>query len=212
LVNAGAYIDQACSINSQDLLYLDKADELMTPLSWAARNGHDEVVQFLLENGAEWKSLKNNDPALKYAHRHLMESWFSTQSDGDHSILPALNLFGPVTQKRDAAAAGISRHAKSMSGKGRWCYEQESDESLLERSFAFLTGISHLLSQHLEMAFAKVHHILLELIVLISVCIFLLAQQIVQCTSLYKARDFKLLAAVILVSFVLGGWTLQTAG
>jgi ankyrin repeat protein len=214
LVNAGAYIDQACSINSRDFPDVDEVDRLMlTPLSWAARNGHDEVVQFLLKNGADWKSLKN-DPALKYVHRHLMESWFSTRSDDGQSILPALNLFGPVTPKRDAvtAAAGISRHMKSVSGKDRWCYEQESEEGLLERSLAFLKDISHLLSQHLEMAFAKVHHIRLELIVLISVCIFLLAQQVVQCTSLYKAKDFKLLAAVILVSFVLGGWMSQTAG
>ncbi|KAK5319135.1 hypothetical protein LTR93_007830 [Exophiala xenobiotica] len=214
LVNAGAYIDQACSINSDAFLYQDKVDGLMlTPLSWAARTGQDQVVQFLLKNGADWRSLKN-DPALKYVHRHLMESWFSTRRDDDQSILPALNLFGPVTPKKDAAAAaaGIRKHKKTMSGKDRWCYEQESEEGLLERSLAFLKDISCLLSQHLEMVFAKVHHIRLELIVLISVCIFLLAQQIVQCTSLYKARDFKLLAAVILVSFVLGGWTLQTAG
>ncbi|KAK5468011.1 hypothetical protein LTS15_000984 [Exophiala xenobiotica] len=214
LVNAGAYVDQACSIDVKDLLFPNAVDEVMlTPLSWAARLGYDEVVQFLLKTGADWKTLKN-DPALKYAHRHLMQSWFSTRSDDDQSILPALNLFGPVTPKRDAAAAaaGIPKHTKSMSGQGRWCYEQKSEESLLERSRAFLKDISCLLSQHLEMASAKVHHVRLELVVLISVCIFLLAQQIVQCTSLYKARDFKLLAAVILASFVLGGWTLQTAG
>ncbi|KIW56676.1 hypothetical protein PV05_05316 [Exophiala xenobiotica] len=52
LVNAGACIDQACSILSEDPPNRYEVDRLMlTPLSWAARNGHDEVVQLLLKNG-----------------------------------------------------------------------------------------------------------------------------------------------------------------
>ncbi len=94
-----------------------------------------------------------------------MESWFSTRSDDDQSILAPLNLLEPITPKTGAAAARISRHAKSTSAKGRCCYEQESEGSLLERSRTFLKGISRLLSQHLETAFAKVNHLRLELVV-----------------------------------------------
>ena len=109
LVEAGADLNQLSSQNVD--VSTDEVEEWIfrKPLAWAALNDHEDVVKFLFDSGAEWRSLPK-EPALTYTHRLLMQSWFPEDVEASRDAIPGVDLLSipqrVVVGKYDAA--GIS--------------------------------------------------------------------------------------------------------
>ena len=87
LVEAGADLNKFSSQNSSD--YILFSDDLIyrAPLAWAALKGHEYVVKFLFDSGAEWRFLQK-EPALSYTHGLLMQSWFPEDAQAFAHVEP----------------------------------------------------------------------------------------------------------------------------
>ena len=80
LVGAGADLNRPSSQNSVNHMHSSITLVYRPPLAWAALFGHENVVRFLFESGAEWRSLQK-EPAVSYTHRLLMQSWFPDEPE-----------------------------------------------------------------------------------------------------------------------------------
>ena len=73
LVEARAELNRPSSQNPNTPTRCVKEWVYRTPLAWAALHGYYDVVKYLFDSGAEWRSLPK-EPALTYTHRLLMKS------------------------------------------------------------------------------------------------------------------------------------------
>ena len=74
------------------------------PLDLAAKAGHEDIVQLLLANGANWRSLKQ-EKTIATSHAVLVKHWFADDDDGDEDIT-LLGCEPPEAQLKVPSAQG----------------------------------------------------------------------------------------------------------
>ena len=97
LVKAGADLNRPSTGNSHERNPLCRKFTYRTPLAWAAFGGHEEVVKFLFDSGAEWRS-SPREPVLTYAHRLLMQSCFPQNAEVSTNATPCVELLDMVSE------------------------------------------------------------------------------------------------------------------
>lgn len=96
LVEAGANLDKLSSQNSFVPIRGSTELKFRTPIAWAALEGHESVVRFLFDSGAEWRCLRK-EPAVWYTHRLLMESCFPNTQDNASKATTTVSILKSTT-------------------------------------------------------------------------------------------------------------------
>ncbi|CAK3868340.1 Vegetative incompatibility [Lecanosticta acicola] len=214
LVEGGANLDVPSrprdSFDGRYMYWPPLASEVMeqyrTPLAWAARNGHESVVRYLFDSGADWRSLRK-EPAVWYTHRLLMESAFPeagrkvcrakdgsprttsrARKDADHepTLQTAFVDAEPEPQSRIQPTHNSSLDVARPKGK-------------LGRAFAKLCGWLQTGYAHLQLA-------RLEVATLTCVLFLLTLRQAFRHITNHGVQSLRLAVVAMLVGWFLAGW------
>ena len=199
LVRAGADLNRPSSQNSAKYMRWTEtwADTLnyRSPLAWAAINGHEDVVRFLFESGAEWRSLQK-EPAVFYTHRLLLESCFPDVSDDGRN-----ESFDPKSSKTTPVLANDREDSANI----------DHDESPKRHIVTIITSKARCLLHWVQALYDRLQLIRLEALALTSISLLLVAREGIRHFSVPQLGNVKFMILALVTGIFLASWMYQSA-